>query len=141
MVADDLRGGAAPPPGPGHALSLNIDPTACTISGDATGNCGDSLVSIGNNGQRAELHFHVEVLDPSAFPPLAWDVTADSASIDLNADVGEGYGPWPMGADEALIPIVTSVNVACGFHAGDPLIIDRTIRLAHRARFDTPCRG
>jgi 5-oxoprolinase (ATP-hydrolysing) subunit A len=57
-------------------------------------------------------------------------VTTAHAPIDLNADVGEGFGPWPMGADEALIPIVSSVNVACGFHAGDPLVIDRTIRLA-----------
>jgi 5-oxoprolinase (ATP-hydrolysing) subunit A len=57
-------------------------------------------------------------------------VTVRGAPIDLNADVGEGFGTWPMGADEALIPIVTSVNVACGFHAGDPLVIDRTIRLA-----------
>lgn len=53
-----------------------------------------------------------------------------AARIDLNADVGEGLGPWPMGADEALIPLVTSVNVACGFHAGDPLTIRRTVRLA-----------
>ncbi len=50
--------------------------------------------------------------------------------IDLNADVGESFGPWPMGADAALIPHVTSVNVACGFHAGDPLTIRRTVRLA-----------
>jgi UPF0271 protein len=50
--------------------------------------------------------------------------------IDLNADVGESLGPWPMGADELLIPLVSSVNVACGAHAGDPLTIERTIRLA-----------
>jgi UPF0271 protein len=49
---------------------------------------------------------------------------------DLNADVGESLGPWPMGDDERLIPLVTSVNVACGAHAGDPLTIERTIRLA-----------
>jgi UPF0271 protein len=53
-----------------------------------------------------------------------------AASIDLNADVGEALGPWPMGADAALIPLVTSVNVACGFHAGDPVTIRRTVRLA-----------
>ena len=52
------------------------------------------------------------------------------ARIDLNADVGESLGPWPMGADAALIGLVTSVNVACGFHAGDPLTILRTVRLA-----------
>ena len=50
--------------------------------------------------------------------------------IDLNADVGEGFGPWSLGEDEALIPLVTSVNVACGLHAGDPLTIERTIRIA-----------
>jgi len=52
------------------------------------------------------------------------------ARIDLNADVGEGLGPWPMGDDAALIPLVTSVNVACGFHAGDPLTIRHTVRFA-----------
>lgn len=52
--------------------------------------------------------------------------------IDLNADVGEGLGPWPMGDDERLIPIVTSVNVACGAHAGDPVTIERTVALAAR---------
>jgi UPF0271 protein len=52
------------------------------------------------------------------------------AAIDLNADVGESLGSWPMGDDEHLIPLVSSVNVACGFHAGDPLTIERTIRLA-----------
>ena len=50
--------------------------------------------------------------------------------IDLNADVGESLGPWPMGDDERLVPLVSSVNVACGAHAGDPLTIERTIRLA-----------
>jgi len=50
--------------------------------------------------------------------------------IDLNADVGESVGPWPMGDDARLIPLVTSVNVACGAHAGDPLTIDRTIHAA-----------
>ena len=49
-------------------------------------------------------------------------------AIDLNADVGEGLGPWPMGADEELIPLVSSVNVACGAHAGDPSTILRTVR-------------
>jgi UPF0271 protein len=48
-------------------------------------------------------------------------------TIDLNADVGEGFGPWPMGDDAGLIPLVSSVNVACGFHAGDPAGIARTI--------------
>jgi UPF0271 protein len=50
--------------------------------------------------------------------------------IDLNADVGESFGAWRLGQDEELIPLVTSVNVACGFHAGDPLVIESTVRLA-----------
>jgi 5-oxoprolinase (ATP-hydrolysing) subunit A len=50
--------------------------------------------------------------------------------IDLNADVGESYGAWSLGEDEALIPLVTSVNVACGAHAGDPDVIARTVALA-----------
>ena len=53
-----------------------------------------------------------------------------AARIDLNADVGESLGPWPMGDDAGLIPLVTSVNVACGSHAGDPSTIRRTVRLA-----------
>lgn len=52
------------------------------------------------------------------------------ARIDLNADLGESLGPWPMGDDAALVRLVTSVNIACGFHAGDPLTIRRTVRLA-----------
>lgn len=50
--------------------------------------------------------------------------------IDLNADVGESYGPWFLGEDDRLIPLVTSVNIACGFHAGDPRTIERTVALA-----------
>lgn len=48
-------------------------------------------------------------------------------SIDLVADLGEGFGDWSMGDDEALLEIVTSANIACGFHAGDPRIMDRTV--------------
>ena len=42
-----------------------------------------------------------------------------SLSVDLNSDMGEGFGPWKMGDDESLLDIVTSANIACGFHAGD----------------------
>ncbi|MBM2616785.1 LamB/YcsF family protein [Actinoplanes sp. LDG1-06] len=45
--------------------------------------------------------------------------------MDLNADLGEGFGRWPLGDDEALLGIVTSANVACGFHAGDPSTMHR----------------
>jgi 5-oxoprolinase (ATP-hydrolysing) subunit A len=51
-------------------------------------------------------------------------------SIDLNADMGEGFGPWPMGADEALLKVITSANIACGFHAGDPGVMARAMELA-----------
>lgn len=45
--------------------------------------------------------------------------------MDLNADLGEGFGAWRLTDDEALLEIVTSANIACGFHAGDPLIMNR----------------
>lgn len=51
-------------------------------------------------------------------------------TFDLNCDAGESFGPWPMGNDEALIPLMTSVNIACGAHAGDPLVMRRTVELA-----------
>jgi 5-oxoprolinase (ATP-hydrolysing) subunit A len=52
------------------------------------------------------------------------------ASIDLNADVGEGFGRWELGDDDAVLATVTSANVACGFHAGDPATMTRTVRTA-----------
>lgn len=51
-------------------------------------------------------------------------------SVDLNADGGEGYGPWPMGDDAGVMESVTSINMACGGHAGDPETMAATIRLA-----------
>ena len=53
--------------------------------------------------------------------------------IDLNSDVGESFGSWTMGDDEAVVPLVSSVNVACGFHAGDPLTSRRTCEAAARS--------
>lgn len=50
--------------------------------------------------------------------------------VDLNADVGESFGRWRLGEDDALLPLLTSANVACGFHAGDPLTLRRTCELA-----------
>lgn len=54
--------------------------------------------------------------------------------IDLNSDLGESFGPWKMGDDEAMLGVVTSANVACGFHAGDPAGILRTLRGAKENR-------
>ncbi|MDM7458724.1 MAG: 5-oxoprolinase subunit PxpA [Paracoccus sp. (in: a-proteobacteria)] len=51
-------------------------------------------------------------------------------SIDLNSDLGEGYGPWPMGDDAAMLNIVSSANIACGFHAGDPAGLLAVLRQA-----------
>jgi len=50
--------------------------------------------------------------------------------IDLNSDLGESFGPWPMGQDAALMTSITSANVACGFHAGDPSVMRQTVALA-----------
>src|SRR5689334_11583522 len=50
--------------------------------------------------------------------------------IDLNSDLGESFGPWPMGQDAALMDSISSANVACGFHAGDPGAMRATIALA-----------
>jgi UPF0271 protein len=47
-------------------------------------------------------------------------------SIDLNSDLGEGFGSWVMGDDDAMLGLVTSANIACGYHAGDPAIMRRT---------------
>lgn len=51
-------------------------------------------------------------------------------TIDLNCDMGESYGHWRMGEDAAVMPLVTSANIAAGFHGGDPATIRRTVQLA-----------
>ncbi|WIB59625.1 5-oxoprolinase subunit PxpA [Curtobacterium sp. MCLR17_007] len=51
-------------------------------------------------------------------------------TIDLNSDLGEGYGAWPMGDDPAMLDVVSSANIACGAHAGDPVIMLATARAA-----------
>ncbi|HKP18002.1 MAG TPA: 5-oxoprolinase subunit PxpA [Gaiellaceae bacterium] len=50
--------------------------------------------------------------------------------VDLNADMGESYGRWTLGDDEALMPQLTSANIACGFHGGDPHVMRKTVALA-----------
>src|SRR5262249_3360060 len=50
--------------------------------------------------------------------------------IDLNCDMGESYGRWTLGADEEIMPHITSANVACGFHGGDPHVMRKTVALA-----------
>ena len=51
-------------------------------------------------------------------------------TINLNADLGESFGAWTMGEDEALLQVVRSANIACGFHAGDPVVMRHTVRTA-----------
>ncbi len=51
--------------------------------------------------------------------------------IDLNCDMGESYGRWTLGADAEIMPFITSANIACGFHGGDPHVMRRTVELAH----------
>jgi UPF0271 protein len=57
-------------------------------------------------------------------------VSPTGTTVDLNSDLGEGFGVWTLGDDEALLGVVTSANVACGFHAGDPDILRRVCRQA-----------
>lgn len=54
--------------------------------------------------------------------------------IDLNSDLGESYGSWSMGNDEQILPIVSSANIACGFHAGDPKSILQTLKQAAKLK-------
>ena len=56
--------------------------------------------------------------------------------LDLNADMGEGYGAWQLGDDLALLPVLSSVNVACGYHAGDADIMARTVAAAKASGVD-----
>ncbi|MDO9509277.1 MAG: 5-oxoprolinase subunit PxpA [Thermovirgaceae bacterium] len=51
-------------------------------------------------------------------------------AVDMNSDMGEGFGPWRMGDDALVMDFITSANIACGFHAGDPLVMKRTVSLA-----------
>ena len=51
-------------------------------------------------------------------------------SIDLNSDMGESFGAYKIGGDEEIIKYVTTANVACGWHAGDPMVMDKVVRMA-----------
>ncbi len=66
----------------------------------------------------------------SSATPSAPKEDAVIRTIDLNVDAGESYGAYRIGADEEIIPLITSANVACGAHGGDPLVMRRTVRLA-----------
>ncbi|MGO2607444.1 MAG: LamB/YcsF family protein, partial [Brachybacterium tyrofermentans] len=55
-------------------------------------------------------------------------MTADPVLLDLNADLGEGFGDWSMGDDAAMLDVVTTANIACGGHAGDPSTMRSALR-------------
>lgn len=50
--------------------------------------------------------------------------------VDLNCDLGESFGAYTIGLDAQVIPHVSSVNIACGYHAGDPVVMEKTVALA-----------
>ena len=56
-----------------------------------------------------------------------------SGTLDINCDMGEGFGNWRMGDDSAVIPLISTANLACGFHAGDPLTMMNTVAMAKEA--------
>lgn len=57
---------------------------------------------------------------------------ADGRMVDLNADLGESFGAYTLGTDAQVMKLITSANVACAMHAGDPRIMDDTVRLSRR---------
>ena len=79
-------------------------------------------------GQIIARHRRLRVTIPAASARLTQ--MESPAAVDLNADLGESFGTWRLGDDEAMLDIITSANVACGFHAGDALTLQRTCAAA-----------
>src|SRR5581483_10047534 len=92
------------------------------------------------HGQRGRIHARVptNAVGQCRFWLSAMEASASAARlgeevavrIDLNCDLGESYGVWKMGDDCALLEVVSSANIACGFHAGDPHVMHCTVRAA-----------
>ena len=59
-------------------------------------------------------------------------------SIDLNSDIGESFGAYKLGDDEAILQQITAANVACGWHAGDPMVMDKVVRMASCLLYTSP---
>ena len=59
--------------------------------------------------------------------------------IDLNCDLGESFGAWKMGFDEEVMKYITSANVACGWHGGDPIVMSKTVQLAKENKVECGC--
>lgn len=51
-------------------------------------------------------------------------------SVDLNCDLGESFGRYTLGLDDQVIPLISSANIACGYHASDPVIMEKTVKMA-----------
>ena len=61
--------------------------------------------------------------------------------IDLNCDLGESFGVYTLGMDEEILPFITSANIACGFHASDPVTMRKTVKLAKEGLCTVSNRG
>lgn len=91
------------------------------------------------SGQRSTpAHSNYEANGPGGENPQESAASRGSreqsaASIDLNCDLGESFGAYTLGRDADILPYVTSANIACGFHAGDPSVMRRTVKLALEA--------
>ena len=92
------------------------------IEDDDAGDGAGGEVHPEENGAKGLHRLNLETwsqLLTAAYCRLKWSVKY-KMRIDLNSDLGESFGPWPMGQDAALMDSISSANVACGFHAGDP---------------------
>lgn len=76
------------------------------------------------------MRYGADFSDDLALPCEAWPLENTMTTMDLNSDLGESLGAWTMGDDAAMLEIVSSANVACGFHAGDAAGILQTLRAA-----------
>ena len=54
-------------------------------------------------------------------------------SVDINCDLGESFGAYRIGMDREVMPYITSANIACGYHGGDPLVMEETVRMCREA--------
>lgn len=72
------------------------------------------------------------VTTPESFKGSAKDNVKFVSRYEINVDMGEGYGPWKMGPDDEIMPYIDRANIACGGHAGDPKIMEDTIRNAKK---------
>lgn len=100
-----------------------------TRSAPGTAGSAGTALSLRINRVYDDLPDLATVPAPEWFAILA-EGPLSVATIDLNSDLGEGFGPWPMGDDDTMLSIVTSANIACGGHASDPETMFRTLTRA-----------